>query len=85
MFTICIQSVDMSTVVSIRVPSRLKRDMERMRHIDWAELIRTTLQERVAREQAKRLWIDIEQLKTKIPTSPERDFSTRSIREDRGR
>lgn len=85
MFTICTQIVDMSAVVSVRIPARLKREMEKLKHVDWAELVKATLQDRVAREEARRLWADIEKLRGNIPTSPKADFSTRSIREDRGR
>ncbi len=75
----------MSSVVSVRVPERLKREMEKLKDVDWAALLRSAIEERLRRERLRIVWKDVEGLRAKIPSSPEPDFSTRSIRQDRGR
>jgi hypothetical protein len=75
----------MSTVVSVRVPERLRREMERLKDVDWSALLRSVIEERLKRERLKTLWKDVEDLRAKIPPSPDPGFSTRSIRQDRGR
>ena len=75
----------MSTVVSVRVPERLRREMERLRDVDWSALLKSAIEERLKRERLKTFWKDVEELRVKIPPSPDPDFSTRSIRQDRGR
>ncbi len=56
-----------------------------MRHMDWSVLLKSAIEEHLRRERVKALWEDVEDLKAKIPPSPDPDFSTRSIRQDRGR
>jgi len=76
---------DMSTVVSVGIPERLKKGMDKLKQVDWSALLKSALEERLRREKLKTLWKDIEEVKSKIPSSPDPDFSTRSIRQDRGR
>lgn len=75
----------MSTVVSVRVPERLRREMERLKDVDWSALLKSAIEERLKRETLKAMWKDVEELRAKTPPSPDPDFSTRSIRRDRGR
>ena len=75
----------MSTVVSVRVPERLRREMERLKDVDWSALLKSAIEERLKRERLKTLWKDVEGLRAKIPPSPDPDFSTMRIRQDRGR
>ncbi len=75
----------MSSVVSVRVPERLKKEMEKLKDVDWPALLKSAIEERLRREKLRVLWKDVEGLRAKIPSSPEPDFSTRSIRQDRGR
>jgi hypothetical protein len=75
----------MSAVVSVRVPERLRREMDRLKDVDWSALLRSAIEERLKRERLKTMWKDVEELSAKIPPSPDPDFSTRSIRQDRGR
>jgi hypothetical protein len=75
----------MSTVVSVRVPERLRREMERLKDVDWSALLKSAIEERLKRETLKTMWKDVEELRAKIPPSPDPDFSTKSIRQDRGR
>ncbi len=75
----------MSSVVSLRVPERLKKEMEKLKDVDWPALLKSAIEERLRREKLKTVWKDVEELRAKIPSSPEPDFSTRSIKLDRGR
>jgi predicted metal-dependent peptidase len=75
----------MSTVVSVRVPKRLRREIQRLKDVDWSALLKSAIEERLKRETLKTMWKDIEDLRAKIFPSPDPDFSTRSIRQDRGR
>ena len=75
----------MSSVVSVRVPERLKKEMEKLKDVDWPALLKSAIEERLRREKLRTLWKDVEGLRAKIPSSPDPDFSTRSIRQDRGR
>ena len=75
----------MSSVVSVRVPEHLKKEMEKLKHVDWPALLTSAIEERVRRERLRTLWKDVEGLRAKIPSSPDPDFSTRSISQDRGR
>ena len=42
-----------SVVVSFRIPRRLKERMERLRHVNWSEVVRRALEEAVEREEAR--------------------------------
>jgi len=75
----------MSSVVSVRVPERLRKEMEKLKDVDWPALLKSAIEERLRRERLRTLWEDVERLKAKTPSSPDADFSTRSIRRDRGR
>jgi len=39
------------TSITVRVPERLRREMRRLRHVNWSEVIRKSIEERVALEQ----------------------------------
>jgi len=76
---------EMSTTVSFRIPEKLREEMKKLNHIDWAGWVRESIEERIRRERLRKTWMEIEEIKSRIPMSPEPDFSTRSVREDRGR
>jgi hypothetical protein len=44
----------MSTVYSIRVPKKLKKDIETLDNVDWQNETRTFLEERVRKERISR-------------------------------
>ncbi len=74
----------MSDIITIRVSKELKEEMKKV-NINWSQYLRDKIIERLRRERLKKLWSEIEELRKKIPPSPVRDFSVRSIREDRER
>jgi len=43
----------LSVVVSFRVDRRLKERMERLKHINWSEVVRRAIEETVRREEAR--------------------------------
>jgi len=43
----------MSVVVSFRISRSLKERMERLRHINWSEVVRRAIEEAVRREESK--------------------------------
>ncbi len=74
----------LSDLVVIRVPKKLKEEMKKI-NINWSEYLRRQIEERIRKEKLKKLWKEIEEIKNKIPPSPTKDFSVKSIREDRER
>ena len=44
----------MSAVVTFRVGKRLKERMNRLRHVNWSELLRTAVEQSVAEEERRR-------------------------------
>lgn len=75
----------MSTLVAFRVPKRLKEEMKKTQNVNWSSYLRSAVEKRLRLEELHRLSREIETIKTKIPPSPDVDFSVKSIREDRGR
>ena len=53
----------MSTVISFRIDKKLKKRMDKLRHINWSEIVRKAISEVVAREEARMRGKDIERLK----------------------
>ncbi|BAN90237.1 hypothetical protein ACAM_0768 [Aeropyrum camini SY1 = JCM 12091] len=43
----------LSVVVSFRIDKRLKERMEKLKHINWSEVVRRAIEEVVRREEAK--------------------------------
>ena len=40
--------------VTVRVPEKLKKEMRRLKHVNWSEVIRKSIEERVRLEQRAR-------------------------------
>jgi len=74
----------MSDTVVIRVPKKLKEEMKKI-NINWSAYLRQQIERKIKREKLKKLWREIEEIKNRIPPSPIKDFSVKSIREDRER
>lgn len=73
----------MSVVIGVRIPRRLKEELEEL-GINYAEEIRQYLEQRVREERAKRLIERIEVFKKRIKPIEE-NLSAMLIREDRDR
>ncbi len=53
----------MSSVVSFRISKELKRRMDRLKHVNWSEVVRKAIQEVVAREEAKLMSKDLSRIR----------------------
>lgn len=53
----------MSVVVSFRIDKRLKERMDKLKHINWSEVVRKAIYEVVIREEAKLHKKDFERIK----------------------
>lgn len=73
----------MSVVIGVRIPRRLKEELEEL-GINYAEEIRQYLEQRVREERAKRLIERIEVFRKRIKPIEE-NLSAMLIREDRDR
>lgn len=71
----------MSVVISIRIPKRLKEDLEKL-GINYSEAVRNLLEEFVRREKARRLRKSMEEVSKKFGRI-DGDLATQFIREDR--
>ena len=71
----------MSTVISVRVPRRLREELERL-GIDYAEEIRRYLERRVREERARRLRERLRRLHERIGRL-EGNLAAEMVREDR--
>ncbi|MEM0027606.1 MAG: CopG family transcriptional regulator [Ignisphaera sp.] len=73
----------MSVVISIRVPKKLKEQMDMLKgYVDWGEEIRKFIERRV--EELRRVYV-LEEVRKVIEQLPEvpRGTVTRYLREDR--
>lgn len=61
----------MGVVVSFRISRELKEKMDRLRHINWSEVVRRAIQEVVAREEARLRGKDVARLKRAVLKSEE--------------
>jgi hypothetical protein len=48
-----IQCIANLAIITVRVPDRLRRQMKRLRHINWSGVARRALEERVALEMSR--------------------------------
>lgn len=53
----------MSVVVSFRIDRRLKEKMDRLKHINWSEVVRRAIQEVIIREEARMRGKDLDRIK----------------------
>ena len=61
----------MSVVVSFRIDKELKEKMDKLKHINWSEVVRRAIYEVVVREEAKLRSKDVERLKRAVLKSRE--------------
>ncbi len=71
----------MSAVISVRVPKRLKEELERL-GINYAEEVRRFLEDLVRREKARRLRERMEEFKRRVAATGG-NLSVEAVREDR--
>jgi len=72
----------MSTVISIRIPKNLKDKMEKFDKINWSELIRRFIEEKIAQLELEEALRRIEEHLKDVPELPKGTVA-RWIRSDR--
>ena len=73
----------MSVVISVRVPRRLKEEMDKLSgYVNWSEEIRKFLEERVKELRRKRVLEEARKVIESLPELPP-GTATRYVREDR--
>ena len=61
----------MGVVVSFRISKELKKRMDRLKHINWSEVVKRAIQEVVVREEARLRGKDVVRLKRAVLKSEE--------------
>ncbi len=75
----------MSVVLSIRIPKKLKEEMDELKDlVDWPKEIREFLEKRVQRYRRMKVLREIDKELEKLPPTP-RGLAARLVREDRER
>ena len=73
----------MSVVISVRVPKKLKEEMDRLSsYVNWSEEIRRFLEERVKELRRKLILEEVRKVIEKLPEAP-RGTAVSYVREDR--
>jgi len=72
-----------SVVLSIRIPRRLKEEMDRLRDlVNWSEEIRAFLEQRVRMYKRIKVLNEVDKALEKLPPTPQ-GFAASSVRDDR--
>ena len=72
----------MSTVISIRIPKSLKDKMDRFNKINWSELIRRFIEEKIAQLEPEEALKEVEEHLKDVPELPKGTVA-RWMRSDR--
>ncbi len=73
----------MSTVISVRIPKKLKEKMDELKDmVNWSEEIRKFLEKRVEELHRRKVLEEIRKVLEKIPESP-KGTAAKYVREDR--
>ncbi len=68
-------------IVAVRVPEETKKKMKDVKE-DWSDYLRKAIEDRIYKEEQKRLLKELDKILEKVPKSP-KGFGAKSIREDR--
>ena len=75
----------MSVVLSIRIPKKLKEEMDKLRDIiDWSKEIRAFIEEKIRIYKRIKVLNEIDRLLEELPSTP-KGLTTKLVREDRER
>ena len=75
----------MSVVLSIRIPKKLKEEMDKLRDIiDWSKEIRAFIEEKIRIYKRIKVLNEIDRLLEELPSTP-KGLATKLVREDRER
>ena len=81
-YDINVEQGKMSTVISIRIPKNLKDKMDKFNKINWSELIRKFIEEKITQLELEETLRRIEEHLKDVPELP-RGTVARWIRSDR--
>jgi hypothetical protein len=70
-------------IVAVRVPEEIKKKMKEVPE-DWSKFLRHAIEDRIQKEEQKKILKDIDRIMAGIPRPP-RGTGAKSIREDRDR
>ncbi len=74
----------MSVVISIRVPRRLKEEMDKLSdEVSWSEEIRRFIETRIREIKKRRALEKIDRIVESLPASPGASFEVRRDRDNR--
>ncbi len=75
----------MSVVLSIRIPKKLKEEMDKLKDIvDWPKEIRAFIEEKIRIHKRIKVLNEIDRLLEELPSTP-KGLTIKLIREDRER
>jgi hypothetical protein len=74
----------MSVVFSIRIPRKLKEEMEKLKDVDWRNEIIAFIEERVRMYKRMKALQEITRMLEELPETP-RGMAGKIVREDRDR
>jgi hypothetical protein len=74
----------MSVVFSVRIPRKLKEEMEKLKDVDWRSEIIAFIEERVRMYKRMRALQEITRMLEELPETP-RGMAGKIVREDRDR
>jgi hypothetical protein len=74
----------MSVVFSIRIPRKLKEEMEKLKDVDWRNEIIAFIEERVRMYKRMKALQEINRMLEELPETP-RGMAGKIVREDRDR
>ena len=75
----------MSVVLSIRIPKKLKEEMDKLRDIiDWSKEIRAFIEEKIRIYKRIKVLNEIDRLLEELPSTP-KGLTTKLVMEDRER
>jgi hypothetical protein len=72
----------MSVVFSVRIPRKLKEEMEKLKDVDWRSEIVAFIEERVRMYKRMKALQEINRMLEELPETP-RGMAGRIVREDR--
>ncbi len=52
-------------IISLRIPERLKEEMSKV-EVNWSEYLRKAIEDKISKEKMKKIWNEIEDLKSRI-------------------
>ncbi len=75
----------MSTTISIRIPKELKEAMKKFPHINWSEIVRKAIEEKIREEKIKWALKIMEEISAKAKPKTSSEEIVRRFRNERSK